>query len=118
MPAWMAKVDGASAPRAATLGLALSGANPKNVALTLATLASVAEAGLDSADKAVATAVFVALGSSTVVGAVVAYLVLGDRAASPLASVRRFMAKNSAAIMFVVLLLLGVKFVGDAVGGF
>jgi len=118
MPTWMAKVDGASAPRAATLGMALSGANPKNVALTLATLASVAEAGLDSADKAIATAVFVALGSATVVGAVVAYLVLGERAASPLASVRRFMAKNNAAIMFVVLLLLGVKFVGDAVGGF
>lgn len=117
MPRWMASVDSATAPKAATLGLALSGANPKNVALTLATAASIAEAGLDPADEAIAISVFVVLGSTTVAGAVLAYLLLGARAARPLAAVRRFMSDNNAVIMMVVLVLLGAKFVGDAVGG-
>jgi Sap, sulfolipid-1-addressing protein len=117
MPSWMATVDRATAPRAAVLGLALSGANPKNMALTLASAASIAEAGLDSADEAIAISVFVALGSATVASAVLAYLFLGDRATRPLAAVREFMSDNNAVIMMVVLLLLGAKFVGDAVGG-
>jgi threonine/homoserine/homoserine lactone efflux protein len=117
MPRWMASVDSATAPKAAVLGLALSGANPKNVALTLATAASIAEAGLDPADEAIAISAFVVLGSTTVAGAVLAYLLLGARAARPLAAVRRFMSDNNAVIMMVVLLLLGAKFVGDAVGG-
>jgi threonine/homoserine/homoserine lactone efflux protein len=50
------------------LGAALSGANPKNLALTLAAAASIAEAGLDQADEAIAIVVFVALGSITVAG--------------------------------------------------
>jgi threonine/homoserine/homoserine lactone efflux protein len=117
MPRWMASVDSAKAPKAAVIGLALSGANPKNVALTLATAATIAEAGLDPADEVIAISVFVVLGSTTVAGAVLAYLLLGARAARPLAAVRRFMSDNTAVIMMVVLLLLGAKFVGDAVGG-
>ena len=42
MPSWMAGIDSASPGRACLLGLALSGANPKNLALTLAASASIA----------------------------------------------------------------------------
>lgn len=112
-PSWMATVDSATPARAALLGAALSGANPKNLALTLTAVASIAEAGLDSADAAIATAVFVAVGSATVAGAVLFRLLAGERAAPPLAVVRRFMAENNAVIMMVVLLLLGAKLLGD-----
>jgi threonine/homoserine/homoserine lactone efflux protein len=112
-PSWMASVDSATPARAALLGATLSGANPKNLALTLTAAASIAEAGLDSADTAIATAVFVAIGSATVAGAVLFYLVDGDRAARPLAALKRFMAENNAVIMMVVLLLLGAKLIGD-----
>ena len=63
------------------IGAALSGANPKNLALTLAASASIAEAGLTKADTAIAIAAFVALGSVTVAGSVRFYLVDADRAA-------------------------------------
>jgi hypothetical protein len=53
----------------------------------------------------------------TVVGAVVAFLVGGPRVAAPLASLREFMARNNATIMMVVLLLLGLKVLGDALPG-
>jgi threonine/homoserine/homoserine lactone efflux protein len=112
-PKWMATIDTATPPRAALLGVALSGANPKNLALTLAASASIAEAGLDRADTAIAIAVFIALGSVTVVGAVLFYLVDADRAARPLAAVKQFMSDNNAVIMMVVLLLIGAKLLGD-----
>ena len=112
-PSWMATVDSATPGRAALLGAALSGANPKNLALTLTAAASIAEAGLGSADTAIATAVFVAVGSATVAGAVLFRLVGGERAARPLATVKGFMADNNAVIMTLVLLLLGAKLLGE-----
>ena len=115
-PSWMATVDSASPARAALLGAALSGANPKNLALTLAAAASIAEAGLDSADTTIAVATFIVLGSSTVGGSVLFYLVAGERAERPLAAVRGFMSDNNAVIMMVVLLLLGAKLLGDGLG--
>ncbi len=113
VPSWMDTVGSATPGRAALLGAALSGANPKNLALTLTAAASIAEAGLESADEAIATVAFVAVGSATVAGAVLFHLLAGDRAARPLAAVKAFMAENSATIMMVVLLLLGAKLLGD-----
>lgn len=116
-PGWMATIETATAGRAALLGAGLSAANPKNLALTLAAAASIAEAGLDGADTAIAVAAFVAIGSLTVAGAVLAYLLDAGRAARPLAAVKQFMAANSATIMMIVLLLLGAKLLGDGVAG-
>ncbi len=112
-PSWMATVDTATPARAALLGAALSGANPKNLALTLAASASIAEAGLDDADTAVALLVFIAIGSVTVAGSVLFYLIDAQRAARPLAAVKQFMSDNNAVIMMVVLLLLGAKLLGE-----
>lgn len=78
--------------------------------------ASIAQAGLDTAGTAIAVAAFVVLGSLSVAGSVLFYVVDADRAARPLAAIRRFMSDNNAVIMMVVLLLLGAKFIGDAVG--
>ena len=113
MPGWMDTVGAVSARRAAGLGLALSAANPKNLALTLAAAASISQAGLDGTDTALAIAAFVVIGSVTVVGAVVFYVAAPERAARPLASVKQFMSDNNATIMMVVLLLLGAKLLGD-----
>ena len=66
---------------------------------------------------AIAVAVFVAIGSITVVGAVAFYLATPTRAAKPLGAVREFMAANNATIMMVILLILGVKLLGDALSG-
>lgn len=116
LPAWMASIDSVSALRAVGLGLALSAANPKNLALTLAAGAAISDAGLGDQETAIAIAAFVLIGSSTVAGAVLLSLLAGERVAGPLASVRQFMADNNAVIMFIVLLLLGGKFLGDGLG--
>ena len=109
----MSGIETVTPPRAAVLGARLSGANPKNLALTLAASASIAEAGLDDADTAIAVAVFIVIGSATVAGPMLAYLLDAERAARPLDAIKRFMADNSAVIMTIVLLLLGAKLFGD-----
>ena len=117
MPGWMATVDTATPGRAVVLGFLLSAANPKNLALVIASAATIAESGLDGADKAFAVAVFIAIGSASVVGAVAVKLAGGQRAAAGLNEVRAFMAQHNAVIMMVVLVLLGAKFAGDALAG-
>lgn len=112
-PAWMATFDTAPPLKAAGLGALLSGVNLKNLALTLAAAASVADTGLDTAQKAAAIAVYVVLGSVTVAGPVIFYLLDAERAARPLHVVRQFMSENHAVMMMVVLLLLGAKLLGD-----
>jgi threonine/homoserine/homoserine lactone efflux protein len=115
-PAWMATVDTITPLKAVLLGLALSAANPKNLALTAAAAASIAQAGLDAAETAVAVAAFVVLGSVTVAGSVLLYVVAPRRAERPLAGIKQFMADHSAVIMMVVLLLMGAKLLGDGLG--
>lgn len=79
--------------------------------------AAVAREGLGAGGDAAAVAVFVVVGSLTVAGSVVWSLVAGQRAAGPLATVRGFMADHNAAIMTVVLLVLGAKLVGNGIAG-
>jgi threonine/homoserine/homoserine lactone efflux protein len=117
MPTWMAAIDRFTAGKSLGLGAALSGANPKNLALTLAAAASIAQAGLDGGGTAVAIAVFVVIGSLTVAGPVLFFLFAERAAAGPLDSIKQFMADHNAVIMMVVLLVLGAKVLGQGIGG-
>ncbi len=63
MPTWMATVSSVTPINAVLLGAALSGANPKNLALTFAASAAIANAGLDGADAVIAALTFVAIGT-------------------------------------------------------
>lgn len=117
MPKWMAAIDRFTAGRSLILGAALSGVNPKNLALTLAASASIARAGLSGGESALAVAIFVVIGSLTVVGPVLFYLAASDRAAGPLETVKRFMSDHNAVIMMVVLLVLGAKLIGQGISG-
>jgi threonine/homoserine/homoserine lactone efflux protein len=116
-PKWMATIDRVTPPKAFGLGVALSAANPKNLALTLAAAASIAQAGIDTADEAIAVAVFVVIGSLTVAGAVVVSFVAPTRSTVWLASLKQFMTDHNAVIMMVILLVLGAKILGDGLGG-
>jgi len=115
-PGWMATLDSVEPARAMLLGATLS-ANPKNLALTAAAAASIAEAQLGGRDTAVAATAFVLLGSVTVVGAVAFRLIAGDRSERPLAAVKQFMLHNNDVIVMVILLVFGAKLIGDGLGG-
>lgn len=117
MPKWMSTIDEFTAPRSLGFGAVLSGVNPKNLALTLAAAASVAQAGLDGGRSTVAVAIFVVIASITVVGPVVFYLVAPDAADGPLGAIKEFMGDHNAVIMMIVLLVLGAKLLGNGISG-
>jgi threonine/homoserine/homoserine lactone efflux protein len=117
MPKWLAAVDKFTPARSLVLGIGLSAVNPKNLVLTAAAAAAIAQAGLSAADTAIAVAVFVVIASVTVVGPVLVYVVAPHRAERPLAAMKDFMAQHSAVIMMIVLLVIGAKVLGDGIGG-
>ena len=117
MPSWMATIDNVEPSRAVGLGFLLSAVNPKNLALTASAAASIAQAGLSDGDQFAAALAFVIIGSVTVAGSVLFYLVATEKAAPVLASVKDFMAAHNAVIMMVILLILGVKILGEGLGG-
>lgn len=117
MPKWMAAIDSFTPGRSFGLGALLAGVNPKNLALTMAASATIARAGLGGAETAGAVALFVILGSITVAGPVIFSLVMSERAAGPLASMKEFMSAHNGVIMMVVLIVLGAKLIGDAISG-
>lgn len=117
MPAWMKTIDSFTPGKSLGLGAALSGANPKNLALTAAASATIAQAGLDGTQTTLAIVVFVVIGSLTVAGPVLFYVLATERAAGPLSSIKEFMSAHNAVIMMVVLLVLGAKILGQALAG-
>jgi len=117
MPKWMEAIDAFTPVKSAGLGLILSAANPKNLALTLAAAATIAQAGLSGGDSTIAVIVFTLIASVTVAGPVLFYVVAPDAASRPLDAIKVFMSEHNAVIMFVVLLVLGAKLLGDGIGG-
>jgi threonine/homoserine/homoserine lactone efflux protein len=117
MPKWMAAIDDFSAGRAFGLGVLLSAVNPKNLALTLAAAASLAQAGLSAGGDVAGVAVFVVVGSLTVAGPVLADLMMGKGAERALSELKQFMSDNNAVIMTIVCLVLAAKLIGNAIGG-
>lgn len=116
-PRWMATIGQMPANRALLLGAALAGANPKNLALAVSAAASIGDGGLSAGGEVVAAVVFVLLGSVTVAGPTIWYLIAPTRAARPLDSIKDFMTEHNAVIMMTVLLLLGVNVLGNGIGG-
>ena len=116
-PAWMGKLDSLSPLAAVALGAALSGINPKNLALTASGAVAIASGDLSSTQTVVCVVVFVVLASVLVVGPVLAFLVLGDRTAAPLQTLKAFMEVHNAAIMTVLLGVLGLSMLGQGLGG-
>lgn len=115
IPKWMQSIDQFTAVKSAGLGVLLSGVNPKNLALTVVAAATIAQAGLTAGSATVAVAVFVVISSITVAGPVLFYLIARDTAERALAPVKQYMSDHNAVIMFIVLLILGAKLVGDGI---
>ena len=117
LPTWMAAIDEFRPGKSLGLGALLSGVNPKNLALTAAAAATIAQAGLSGGETTVAVAVFVVIGSVTVAGPVLVYLLMGDKAAHLLATMKGFMSAYNNVIMMIVCLVLGAKLIGNGIAG-
>jgi threonine/homoserine/homoserine lactone efflux protein len=117
LPAWMSSIRGFDPRKSLGTGAALAGANPKNVLLALAAAAEIVQTGIPAGEQAIAYGVFVLIASIGVATPVLVYVATGDGAAPLLERVEKWMARNSAVIMTILLLMIGAKLVGDAIAG-
>ena len=118
LPRWMRAVDAFGWPKALGAGVVLSAANPKNLLLTAAAAAVIAQAGLSAGEEAASLAIFVLIGTVGVAAPVVLYFALGRRSREVLDRLRGWMVAHNAAIMAVLLIVIGAKILGDAISGF
>jgi threonine/homoserine/homoserine lactone efflux protein len=117
MPKWMQAIDKFGSGKALGAGVLLSALNPKNLALTIAAAAAIAQAGISTGEEVGAIAVFILLGSLSILAPLAIYFALGARATTILGRLKNWMAEHNAAIMTVLLLVLGAKLIGDAISG-
>ncbi|RKE19773.1 GAP family protein [Streptomyces sp. TLI_171] len=116
-PGWMRAIDTFTPAKSAGLAAALVAANPKNLVLAVGGAVSIATSGASGGGKAVAGALLVVIGSLCTLLPLGVYLVGGSRSAKVLGEWKAWMSAHNSAIMMVVLLVLGVKYIGDAVSG-
>jgi threonine/homoserine/homoserine lactone efflux protein len=117
LPKWMRSIDGFTAGRSLAMGVALSGVNPKNLLLTVGAASAIAQTGIDPGQQAIALAVFVVIGTLGVGAPIVIYFALGERSRTLLEELKAWMATHNAAIMTVLLLVIGAKLLGDGLTG-
>ncbi|MET0526498.1 MAG: GAP family protein [Nocardioides sp.] len=117
LPTWMSAIDSVTPVKALGLGALLSGANPKNLALCLSAGLTIGSAGLSGGDEVAAAVVFVVIASSTVAVPVLGYLAAQHRLAQPLDELKEWLTANNAAVMSVLLLVIGVTIAGKGLAG-
>ena len=116
-PKWMSALDGMTPLKSAGLAVVLGTINPKNLLLIVGGAAAIAQTGVSTGDQVVAWIVFTLIASIGVAIPMVIYLVMGDRAAGTLNGLKTWMARNNTAILAVLLLIIGVKLIGDSITG-
>ena len=113
LPGWMRSVDTIGPARAVGLGVLLSALNPKNLTMAVAAGVVMGQAVAAGGDPLALEAVFVVLASSSV-GLLVLYdLVGGEGARHRMEGCRTWLIANNAAIMAVLLLVIGAKLLGS-----
>jgi hypothetical protein len=117
LPTWMATIDDIRPLAACGLAALLAGVNPKNLLLAIGGAASIAQTGISGGEQAIAYLVFALVGTLGVGIPVGIYFALGPRADKPLAGLKDWMGAHNAAIMSVLCLVIGIKLIGDAIGG-
>jgi threonine/homoserine/homoserine lactone efflux protein len=117
LPAWMATLDSFSAGKSFGLAALLSGTNPKNLGLLAAACMVIAQGGLTGVQPWIVLAVFVVVACITIIVPVLYYFISGASAEKTLPGWKTWLAAHNNTIMFVLLLIMGAKLVGDGLGG-
>lgn len=115
LPGWMRAIDSMTFGKAAGLGFLLSAVNPKNLMMCVAAGADIGAASLSGGQATVAVAVFTVIAASTVAIPVVGYAVARDRLAAPLGELKTWLEVHNAAVMTVLLAVIGAVLIGKGI---
>jgi hypothetical protein len=111
MPKWMSRVDALTPPESFGLGVVLGAVNPKNLALSIGAAAGIAQLDLSTPDAVVSLIVFVAVGSLSIAGPVIYYLLGGEKAKTKLSELETWLGQHNDAVMAVLFLVFGVALI-------
>lgn len=117
LPKWMTAIDSFTFGKAAGLGVLLSAVNPKNLLMCAAAGATIGAAAIKTGEQVVAVAVFTIIAISTVAVPAIAYVAAKDRIRHPLDELHIWLQQHNAAVMSVLLLVIGVALIGKGIGG-
>jgi threonine/homoserine/homoserine lactone efflux protein len=117
LPKWLESIDSFTPTKAAGLGVVLSAANPKNLLLIAGAMVAVSQYKLAVGEEAIVVLVFVLIASITVAAPVIIYRVGGAKAQRLLEEMKTWLGQNSAVVMAVLLLVIGVVLIGKGIGG-
>jgi len=117
MPKWMNALDDFTAVKAGGLAVLLSALNPKNLVFIIGGATAISQLDLSAGTQAGAWTVFTVIAAVGVAVPMAIYLFMGDKAATTLGHLKDWMARNNTAVMAVLVLIIGVKLIGDAISG-
>jgi threonine/homoserine/homoserine lactone efflux protein len=106
-PGWMSSIRSSEPRDAFKLGLVLTGANPKVLLLAGAGGSGIAAEVSPLGGQLVGVLLFSAVATLTVVTPLIAFVVLGERALSPLDAAGRWLDRNNQVLVAIILLAIG-----------
>lgn len=118
LPTWMAAASSYSPRRSAVMGLALSGANPKIIAITAAAGVSIGAAELNLGAELWAVAAYLLIASLTVLLPVASYLLAPEKMDAPLRAIMEWLKTNHSIMTGLLLVVFGFIVVGNGIGSF
>ncbi|QTE28966.1 GAP family protein [Pengzhenrongella sicca] len=117
LPGWLRSIDSATPRTALRVALLLSVANPKVVLLAAAAGIDIGAAGRPVAAELALVVVFTAVASISVAVPVLAHAIFGARVLPPLQAAKDWLLRNNAAVMAVVLAVIGLVLITNGVSG-
>jgi threonine/homoserine/homoserine lactone efflux protein len=118
LPKWISAIDTMTAGTGFGLGFLLAAVNPKNLLMAISAGVIIGSAALPAGAAAIAMVVFTLIAGSSVSVPVIGHLVAARAMTKPLESLRAWLLHNNAAVMAVLLLVIGVTVLGKGIGDF
>jgi threonine/homoserine/homoserine lactone efflux protein len=116
-PRWMAGLESAGFARSFGIGALLAAANPKHIALVSTNASFISQVHPSLAGSILAGAVLVAIGASSIAACVLLRVFGGATGQRALSAVNRFLVEHADVLVAAVVVLIGIKIVGDGIGG-
>ncbi len=116
VPPWMNSIDNFTGRKSLTTGIVIAGANPKNIGITIAASLEITLAALPSPQSWVVMGIFALMCSFAIIVIIIYSRIAGKSAERTLNSWKAWLEVHNATVLMVVLLILGGKWVADAIG--
>jgi threonine/homoserine/homoserine lactone efflux protein len=117
MPKWMQALDEFTWPKSLGLGAVLSGANPKNLLLIVAAVATISQSGISVAQQIGTLIIFIVIATIGVALPLIVYFSMKTRAVEILGGWKTWLAAHNPAVMAVLFLVSAAVLIGQGITG-